>query len=235
MRRIIPIFCMLFLSIPFLAHSAQPLDELQVHIDQVIRILNEPKYQDATQKELQREKIWEVIHKVFDFNEMAKRALARSWKRFTREQKKEFTQLFSQLLGGAYLGKIQRGYQDEKVVYVGETMLSGSKALVKTKILRQNIEVPVAYRMHSRDGSWRIYDVNIEGVSLVKNYRTQFSKILLKKSPAQLIDMLKKKIEREKKKTTSQDQAGGKPGYIELMAALSRELASKYLTIAWRF
>ena len=235
MRRIIPIFGLLFMGIPLLAHSAQPLDELQGHIDQVVSILKDPRYQEAVQKDLQREKIWEVIHRAFDFTEMGKRALAKNWKRFTQDEKKEFSQLFAELLGGAYLGKIQRGYEDEEIIYVTEKMLSSSKALVKTKILRQNVEIPVAYSLHNRNGPWRVYDINIEGVSLVRNYRTQFSKILLKKSPAQLIEMLKKKIEREKKKTASQNKASGKLERLKRVAALYRELASKYLTIVVRF
>jgi phospholipid transport system substrate-binding protein len=235
MRRIIPIFGLLFMGIPIWAHGAQPLDELQGHIDQVVSILKDPKYQETAQKDLQREKIWEIIHKAFDFTEMAKRAVAKHWKRFTQDEKKEFSQLFAELLGGAYLGKIQRSYEDEKIIYVTEKMLSSSKALVKTKILRQNTEIPVAYSMRNRNGTWRVYDINIEGVSLVKNYRTQFSKILLKKSPARLIEMLKKKIEREKTKNASQDQAGGKFEHEKRMASLSRKLASKYLTIVARF
>lgn len=225
MRKIILIFSVLCMSLPPLAHGAQPLEELQGHIDQVISILKEPKYRETAQKDLQREKIWEIIHNAFDFSEMAKRALAKNWKRFTHEQKRIFSQLFAELLGNAYLEKIQKGYQDEKVIYVTEKMLTNSKALVKTKIIRHSTEVPVAYALHNRKGPWRVYDINIEGVSLVKNYRSQFGKILLKKSPAQLIEMLRKKIEREKKKNTSQDQAGGNPEYV-MLTTLPNSLAN---------
>ena len=198
MRKITFVFILLFTVIPSLAHSDQPLNVIQRRVDQVINILEDHQYKEKEQKDLQREKIWEVILQIFDFWEMTKRTLARDWKNFTKQQRKEFSHLFSKLLGHTYLDKIQKGYQDEKVIYLAQEMISNSKALVKTKILRESIEIPVFYKMINRGENWKVYDVNIEGVSLVKNYRSQFSQILFKRSPAKLIDMLRKKMERQK-------------------------------------
>ena len=199
MRRTIPIIMVLLIIIPSLAKGAQPLEVLKAHIDQVIGILKDPIYQGDVNNEEQREKIWKVIDSVFDFNEMGKRAVATHWKRFTSPQKKEFSDLFARFLGNTYLGRIQ-GYQDEEVKYLDEKILTVSKALVKTTIVREDIETPVNYSMRKNSGTWKIYDVRIEGVSMVKNYRAQFSKVLMKKSPTHLIELLKEKIEKKKKK-----------------------------------
>jgi len=192
------------------SYGAQPLDDLKGPIDEVIRILRDPRYQDKAGRELQREKMWNIIQEVFDFTEMAKRTLARNWKKFTPAQRKEFSELFAEFLGNNYIDKIQGGYQEEQVVYLGQKMVTAKRGVVKTKILRESLEIPVAYSMVLRGGVWRVYDVNIEGVSLVKNYRTQFRKALMRKSPAQLIEILRKKIERQKKaRATRDDRAGG--------------------------
>ncbi len=200
MRRITPVFALLIIAMPILAHSAQPLDVLKVNIDQVIGILQNSQHEEAAQDDLQQEKIWKTIQKVFDFKEMAKRAAARDWRNFTKQQKEKFSNAFAKFLGNTYLNKIQKGYRDEKVIYLSQELITDSKGRVKTKILREDVEIPVVYSMQKQNGTWRIYDVNIEGVSLVKNYRAQFSKILSKKSPDQLIEMLKKKIEKQKKR-----------------------------------
>ena len=201
MKKIIVILVFLFIGIPSLvAHSAQqPLDALQGPIDQVIAILNDPQYQDVTHKDLERQKIWKIIRELFDFTEMAKRSLARNWRTFTPEQRKRFSGIFAEFLGNTYLDKMQKGYQNERVIYMKQEMVTDSKALVKTKILRENLEMPVNYSMRMRKGTWKVYDVNIEGVSLVKNYRTQFGKILLKKTPDQLIERLKEKVKKQRK------------------------------------
>ena len=200
MRRITPVFALLIIAMPILAHSAQPLDVLQGHVDQVIDILQNSQHEEAAQDDPQREKIWEIIRKAFDFEEMAKRALARDWRNFTQQQREKFSSAFAEFLGNTYLDKIQKGYRDEKVIYLAQEMIADSKALVKTKILRAGGEIPVVYSMQKQNGTWRIYDVNIEGVSLVNNYRAQFGKILSKESPDHLIEMLKKKIEKQEKR-----------------------------------
>ena len=119
------------------------------------------------------------------------------------DQKAEFSHLFSRLLGGTYLDRIQRGYSNEKVVYLDQDMMTNSKAVVKTKVLRESVEIPVFYSLIKKGEAWSVYDVNIEGVSLVKNYRKQFSEILIKRSPAQLIEMIKKKVNHQEKERKS--------------------------------
>jgi len=188
--------CFIVLSAPI--HAAEPTDTLQLHIDEVVSILKDPQYQTDAQKDQQREKIWKIIRQIFDFERISKLSLGKYWKDFNSKQLKEFTDLFTDLLGDTYLKKIQGEYKNEKVNYLSQEIGSGSnsdKAQVKTKIVRENIEIPVDYSMWDNKGMWRIYDVKIEGVSLVKNYRNQFQKILLNKTPDQLIEKLKNKLE----------------------------------------
>ena len=200
MKKTLTIILFVLISMAASASGNQPMDELKGPIDQVIGILKDPLYQAADQKTRQRDKMWEIIQTVFDFQEISKRTLANNWKLLSPDQQKEFSTVFSEFLGNTYLDKIQGEYKNEKVLYLGQDMLTESKALIKTKILRENnVDIPVDYSMLLQDQRWKIYDVNIEGVSLVQNYRSQFKQILMKETPAQLIDRLKKKREEQKK------------------------------------
>lgn len=176
------------------AGAQEPREALKGPIDEVVSILRDPQYKGENQAELGREKIWGVIERLFDFTEMSKRCLARNWRVFSPSERKEFSEVFTRFLGNTYLDKIQKDYQNEEVVYGEQQMLTDTKALVKTTVMRDTVEIPVNYRMLKRNGAWRVYDVNIEGVSLVKNYRTQFGKILMRDSPADLIERLHKKV-----------------------------------------
>jgi phospholipid transport system substrate-binding protein len=193
-RKLIPVVIGLCMAITPVAQGAQPLDSLQGPIEEVLSILKAPQYQDVAQKDQQREEIRGIVQKAFDFAETSKRTLGRHWKSFTPQEREEFTHVFTELLGRIYIDKMTSEYQEVKVVYLGQKMLTDSRAVVKTKILRNDAEIPADYGMLSRNGTWKIYDVKIEGVSLVKNYRSQFKQILFKESPAQLIERLKKKV-----------------------------------------
>lgn len=202
-------------------------------MDEMIRILKNPEYQNNLKKPEQQEELWEIMQVVFDFREISIRTLARNWKEFSPDQQKEFIEVFSEFLGNIYIDRIQGEYKNEKIVYKGQEMVSETKALVKTKIVRENnIEVPVEYRMRLRKGAWRIYDVRIEGVSLVKNYRTQFKQILMKKTPAQLIQKLKDKIEQQNSKTSSSAWKNGKGVFARSKHAWQL-LAQKYFLVLW--
>ncbi len=122
------------------------------------------------------------------------RAVGRDWKRFTPPEQAEFSKAFAELLGESYLKKIQDGYRDEKVELTNTQMLDERKAMIKSRIVRQAGDVAVDYSLWDRGAGWRIYDVNVEGVSLVKNYRDQFGSILMKETPAQLIERVKQKV-----------------------------------------
>jgi len=211
MKRLVLLSVVLHFWTPALAYGIRPLDALREPLDEVVRILKDPQFDDEAKKQDQRNRIGAIIHGVFDFREISIRALAKNWKQLTPEQQKEFTEIFSEFLSKTYLDKVQGDCRNEKIVYIEQQMISETKAIVKTRIVRKNnTEVPVEYRMRMRKNSWRIYDVRIEGVSLVKNYRSQFKKILMKETPDQLIDRLKEKVaNQENMSFMALDRPGG--------------------------
>jgi len=146
----------------------------------------------TTEKE-KADRIWPIVDAIFDYTELSRRALSRNWRKLNKEQQEEFTKLFSKLLGNIYMSRILK-YSDEKVIYSQEKMLSEDKAEVETNIVTASKEIPITYRLILINGEWRVYDVVIEGISLVANYRSQFRQILADNSPQALLDMLKKKV-----------------------------------------
>ncbi len=199
--------CMLLISSDAVA-SASPLETIKGPIDELIVILNDPVYKDDLSKARQRDKIWEAVKVIFDFNEISRRALARNIKIFSKEEIKAFIDVFSEFLGSTYIDKIQGEYSNEKIVYLSEEILKKGRALARTKILRETLEIPVDYRLKFVNGGWKVYDIVVEGVSLVKNYRIQFNRILKKESPAQLIERLDKKLKLKKKKLAAMSEGG---------------------------
>ncbi|MBU1713612.1 MAG: ABC transporter substrate-binding protein [Proteobacteria bacterium] len=199
MKKAVIIFILIAFVPAFLYADMRPMETIKIPIDEGMKILTDPKYKDPSLKKVQREKIWDVVRKVFDFTELGGRTLATNWKNFSPDQRKEFTEVFSEILGNAYLDKIQGAYKDEKVEYVGKEMITDSKAIVKTKIVRKKGEILVDYSMKLKDNSWKVYDVQAEGISLVQNYRSQFNEILVKESPDDLIKRLHKKLEEQQK------------------------------------
>jgi len=199
-KKIKPFIILLLLcSLPCSSFSAEPIDVLRGPVDKIINTLQDPQYQGPSGKKKQADKIWVIVKDIFDFKKISMLALARNWKKFNSEQKETFINSFTTLLGETYIDKIQGGFQDEKVIFLSEEKLTQSKALVKTKIVRQSIDIPVNYKLYLKKDKWKIYDINIEGISLVKNYRSQFKRLLLKETPDQLIKRLKKKNELAKK------------------------------------
>ncbi|PYM04964.1 MAG: organic solvent tolerance ABC transporter substrate-binding protein, partial [Candidatus Rokuibacteriota bacterium] len=133
-----------------------------------------------------------IANEIFDFAEISQRSLGRHWQTRTLPEREEFVTLFGDLLERTYISKIE-SYSGERVAYAGE-MVDGDQATVRTQITtKQGTEVPVDYRMFQRDGRWRVFDVNIEGVSLVGNYRTQFNAIITRSSYQDLVTKLKAK------------------------------------------
>ncbi|MCB2146750.1 MAG: ABC transporter substrate-binding protein [Deltaproteobacteria bacterium] len=191
----------LVMVFPAAAVSMEPLAVIKVPIDTVIAILNDPQYKVAGTKSAQRDEIWKIVKPMFDFDEIAKRAVARNWNDFNDAEKAAFTDVFAQFLGNTYIDKIQGEYHNEQIVYLGQDFYSDIYVEVKTQIVRETLTIPVNYRMlKGGDGQWKVYDIIVEGVSLVKNYRTQFASILSKDKPAQLIQQLNDKLAEQNKR-----------------------------------
>jgi phospholipid transport system substrate-binding protein len=176
------------LVVPALA--GVPTDQLKQRVDEVVRMLDDPSVKGKPVE--RRAAVRKISEEIFDYQDTARRALGQHWTSRTPEERREFVQLFTDLLERAYFSRIDH-YQGEKVRYGAET-INGNEAVVKTTIVtRAGSEVPVDYRMHLADGRWLVYDVNIEGVSLVSNYRTQFNKIVQTESYQTLIQKLRAK------------------------------------------
>jgi len=192
-------YCLLILAMTVLSAAPvsadNPMDVIKTAVEEIVELLKDTQYDLPEKKEEQREKIWEVVHNTFDFQTIARGTLRRhDWDSFSQDQKKEFTDLFTTLLGNTYLERIQNDYRDEQVVFSEQEMLSDTTAIVRTKIIRESLEIPVDYRLILRSGAWRIYNVNVENISLVTNYRDQFSRILMRDSPAKLIEQLRERV-----------------------------------------
>ena len=164
--------------------------ELKQTIDEVIQIVSNPDLKKTPK--LRREKLRKTIGFRFNYNQMVRRSLARNYKNRTNKEREEFTGLFKKLLENSYASKIEN-YQDETINYVDEKV-KGRYALVKTEIVRKNGTIDVDYKLINENGKWTVYDFVIEEVSLIRNYRSQFSKIIKTESYGALVAKLTKKI-----------------------------------------
>ena len=189
------VFSFLFF-LPVNVFALQPRDTLCKTIDEIFEILNDSAYETSDSNELKQEKLWKTIEEAFDFTLMTKLALGKYRKSFSEKQLSELTDYFGKLLRKVYLGKIETGSKD-KILYLDQDMVSKKKARVHTKVLREAGDISLNYSMRKTKDGWKIYDVNAEGVSLIKNYRKQFGDLLFNKTPDQLIKKMKKKIEKE--------------------------------------
>ena len=194
MRIFIYIFILILFGAPALALGEQPLEALQRGIDKGISILEDPQYQDVSQKKEQAQKLWEVTQEIFAFKEFSRRVLASHWKKFSSRQQEEFVALIGEFLGKSNLRKLQSKYNGEKILYTDQKLISKTRALVEIKVLWKNLEVPVKLRMKSNHGKWKVYDLSALGISAVSSYRAQLHQVLQEKSPEEVIEIFKEKI-----------------------------------------
>ena len=170
------------------AEAGAPTDQLKQQVDEVVRVLEDPAAKARPAR--RRAAVRKIAENIFDYPDTARRALGPHWAARTPEEQREFVTVFADLLDRAYLSKIDL-YQGEKVRYADETV-DGNQATVKTMLVTpKGTSIPVDYRMHLVNGRWLVYDVVIEGVSLVANYRTQFNRIVRTESYAALVQKLR--------------------------------------------
>ena len=177
---------------PAPAVAGLPTDQLKGAVERVLKTLDDPVLKGDGKVGERRQAVRKIANEIFDFGEIAKRSLARHWQPLSETQRTEFVGLFADLLERSYISKIET-YGGEKIQYYAERA-DGDFATVSTKIITKNgTEVPVDYRMNKRGDRWLVYDVSIEGVSLVSNYRTQFNKIIQTTSYSELVSKLRHK------------------------------------------
>jgi phospholipid transport system substrate-binding protein len=199
MRNILTGCLLVFTVIPALAGGDQPIEALQKGVEEGLRILKDPEFNNPDRKDVQQQKLRIILDQMFDFREFSRRVLAAHWKDFTPPQREAFIRLFADFLGRFYMGQLQEKYKDEKLIYVSQEMISARRALVRVKVVWKAQEIPVDLRMIKRKGLWKVYDIQMLGISAVRNYRAQFRSLLSKETPAQVIERMKIKIEQLEK------------------------------------
>jgi phospholipid transport system substrate-binding protein len=174
------------------AAAGVPTVQLKGAVERVLRTLDVPALKGDARLGDRRVAVRKIANEIFDFSEIAKRSMARHWQPLSEAQRTEFVGLFADLLERSYISKIET-YGGEKIQYTAERA-DGEFATVSTRIVTKNgTEVPVDYRMIKRTDRWLVYDVSIEGVSLVSSYRTQFNKIIQTTSYNGLVSKLRNK------------------------------------------
>ncbi|HEX4995003.1 MAG TPA: ABC transporter substrate-binding protein [Methylomirabilota bacterium] len=171
-----------------------PTEQLRGAIDQILQVLEDPALKGSVRAADRHRAVRQITDEIFDFEETARRAMAQHWRSLTPAQRSEFVETFSDLIERAYMSKIEL-YSGEKIQYPGERV-EGDVATVATRILtKKGAEVPIDYRMLKRGERWRVYDVSIEGVSLVASYRTQFNNVIRTSSYDELLRKMRSRVE----------------------------------------
>lgn len=172
------------------AAAQSPTEVVQTGVDEILSVLRASKGGLSGQD---KEKIFGVVENIFDLKLFSRRTLGRNWNVLSEEQQTEFVDLYSQLLKNTYIERVE-AYSDEKVTIDDELDMGKGKAEVRTTVTGAGTDIPIFYRLYDRGEGWKVYDVLVEGVSLVSNYRSQFSDILAKGSPEKLLAMLRNKV-----------------------------------------
>lgn len=186
-------FFILFPFSPIPSFGGTPTEGVKYTTDKIIAIVSDPALKTPEKKEEKARLIRVAVDERFNWKEMSRRALARHWSKRTDEEKKEFTDLFGKLLERTYLERVE-GYSGEKVLYVDE-VVDGKYGTVSVKIVtKKDTEISVRYRVKKDGDKWLVYDISIERVSLINNYRKQFNSIIVRSSYKDLVDKLKEKV-----------------------------------------
>ncbi len=190
---------------PTMVGAGEPLDKIRQTVDAILDILTNEALKAPERAEERRAKLRQAVLQRFGFEEMARRSLGRHWRKVSREQRQEFISLFSDLLERSYINKIESYTGDKQQIrYTKEKIDKDGYAIVRSEIVnKRDLNMEIEYRLVKRQADWEVYDVVIEEVSLVSNYRTQFNKIILEESYEALVKKMKLKLEQEKAVTKS--------------------------------
>jgi phospholipid transport system substrate-binding protein len=190
---------MLCLAVAVSVHASASTDKIKETTDKILAIVSDPALKGPEKDEERRMQIRTALDQRFDWEEMSRRSLGPHWAKRTQDEMKEFIGLYKKLLERTYLDKVE-SYSGEKVVYLGDKIDNGYST-VKVKIITtKDQEIQVEYRMQDKKQDWLVYDIFIEGVSLVNNYRAQFNSILTKSSYQQLVQRLTEKVSQNQQK-----------------------------------
>ncbi len=195
MKRMLWPAIVLILLFPAIGRAQQQGAQATVEgrVNNVLNVLRNPALKGEKGEKEKRAEIASDADKLFDFVELSKRTLGLEWNRFTLDQRKEFVNLYRTLLLDTYLDQITK-YTNEKVQFTSTVPLGENAAEVRSEVVSQGGPVPIYYRAMNENGQWKVYDVVIEGVSLIANYRSQFREILINQPPKALLDTLRKRV-----------------------------------------
>jgi len=172
-------------------YAADPLATIKADVGQVIEVVHNANLDTEAKKE----KLRYYYQQMFDTEELSRQSLGMDWRKLNPAQQQEFIHLYGRLLERDYMDKVL-SYNNEKIVYIRQIVLSETRAEVLTKVITPSNEIPINYEMILVDGIWKVYNIIVENVSLVLNYRSQFRDILANHTPAQMLEILKNKVEK---------------------------------------
>ncbi|MFQ5959854.1 MAG: phospholipid-binding protein MlaC [Candidatus Methylomirabilales bacterium] len=206
-RRVLIVYMVGALALSSLCFAQDgPTAQVKATVDKVLDILKDPALKGPEAEAARTKQLRDAIFARFDFSEMAKRSLGIHWRKRTPKERKEFVAVFSDLLELSYRKKIER-YTDEEILYTKEKV-KGKFGVVNTQILneRENVDIPIDYKVIHTDGEWKVYDVVIDGISLVSNYRSQFNRIIQRSSYKDLVKKMRVKQETELEEASSSEK-----------------------------
>ena len=179
----------LFIVNSITAFADEPLKIIEIRVDRIVKILGDK----GLEEDVKVKRLEKAADDTFDYFYLSRMTLGRNWLKLDDGQRSEFVDLYRRLLEKNYMGQLL-AYTDEKVVFDRQTMLSDTKAEVDSNVVSSDKKIPITYRLIRKDGDWKVYDLVIEGISLVSNYRTQFNDILSRQTPAEMLAILRKKV-----------------------------------------
>jgi len=195
MKRLVVALSLLLLMLGAVpVQAATPLETVRTEVNKVLEVLRNK----SLKEEAKREKLRVLYAEMFDQEELSKWCLGRNWNKLSETQRNEFLPLFQQVLEKTYGDRIL-AYSDEKILFEREVPISKGRVEVQTRVVMKSKEVPFNYRVfQEKNGNWKVYDVVVENVSLVMNYRSQFNEILAKNDAEELLNILRKKVKGQK-------------------------------------
>lgn len=179
--------------LPAVVMAATPLITVETHVNQLLAVLGDPALEGAAGRQKKQEAVRSISDALFDFYALSRRTLGPNWKKFKPDQQQEFISLYRKLLESIYMDRLLQ-YRDEKVKFIKEVSLGDTRAEVYSAIVAANGDIPIHYKMYRKDGVWRTYDLIVENVSLVGNYRTQFNSLLSKNPPEKVLEVIREKV-----------------------------------------
>lgn len=194
MKKSIAIFCFVFLLTTIKTYAAieeKPTEQLKPTINGIVAILQDDNLQGSQQTQARRIRIMEAISSGFDFREMSKRILGRAWKEISPAQRNNFVREMTKLLENVYIGRLE-AYSDPEVTFVDER-IKGRRAQVSTLVQYKENTLPIHYILHKQQSKWLVYDINIGGVSLIRNYMKQFRAIMRQQNFNGLMEIIERK------------------------------------------